>query len=96
MMLGELALLRAEGRESLSFDQVVNILGYMPELPELNRYLEAAGLLYVAHGIWKRPETLVAKSGRVPTEQDIRETKGEGASLSTIWPQSGRRLEASQ
>ena len=90
----ELATLQAEDLEVFTFEQAVNVLGFQPGLSELNKYLEECGLLYVAHMTWKRPGAVINRSGHEPTPRELAETRGEGVSLRSIWPQSGRGRRA--
>jgi hypothetical protein len=62
-------------RPVLTWDAIVNVLGYQPDLRELRAYLERHGYYMGSGQVFRKASALTRRSGREPTEAERRETR---------------------
>ena len=77
-MAADLHNIKLEGKTQIAWDQIVNILGYQPDLLQLNSYLEERGFFMSAAFVWSEKTCLLRRSGRKPTRREIFQTTGGG------------------
>lgn len=74
MEISAFHLLPVKTRSSLTWNQIVNILGYQPPLHDVQRYLEKRGF-YLCNGqTFRKASDLVRKSGRPPSRDEMGKT----------------------
>ena len=69
-MCSDFAYLRPPAVDAFPAASAANLFGFMPPIPALVRAFERWGFVLCSGGIFRRKETLLARSGRPPTEEE--------------------------